>query len=43
MKKWIFQTITNEIIWETSVEEYAKEFIKLLDNKGVKYVITIQE
>lgn len=43
MKKWIFKTPQNELIWETSVEQYAEEFRLLLDKEMKKYVITIQE
>lgn len=43
MKKWTFKNTQDEIIWETSVKEYAEEFTQLLEKKGIKYVITIQE
>ena len=43
MKKWIFTDKNGHIIWETSIQEYADEFIKLLEKEGVTYAITIQE
>lgn len=43
MKKWIFKDTQNNIIWETSVREYADEFAQLLDKEKKEYVITIQE
>lgn len=43
MKKWIFKDTSDNIIWETSVESFAEEFVTLLEKEGRKYVITIQE
>lgn len=43
MKKWIFKDTKDNTIWETSVKEYAEDFIKLLEAKGMQYVISIQE
>lgn len=43
MQKWIFKDEQDNIIWETSVKEYAEEFMRLLEKEGVTYAITIQE
>lgn len=43
MKTWIFKDTKDQVIWETSIKKYVKEFISLLEKKGIKYVITIQE
>lgn len=43
MKKWTFKDIQDKVIWETSVKEYAEEFTTLLEEKGIEYVITVQE
>lgn len=43
MKKWTFKDTQDNVIWETSVKEYAEEFIQLLEKKGIQYVVTIQE
>lgn len=43
MKKWIFKDIKDNVIWETTLEKYAEEFIQLLEKKGIYYVITIQD
>ena len=43
MKRWIFEDGKNNVIWETSVKEYAEDFIQLLEKRGIVYVITIQE
>lgn len=43
MKTWIFKDTKDQVIWETSIKKYAEEFISLLEKKGIKYVITIQE
>ena len=43
MKKWIFKDTKDVIMWETTSKEYAEEFIQLLEKRGLKYVIAIQE
>lgn len=43
MKTWTFKTDKDEYLWETSVERFAEEFIQLLEKKGIKYVVTVQE
>ena len=43
MKIWIFKDTKNQVIWETSIKKHAEEFVSLLEKKGIKYVITIQE
>lgn len=43
MSKYSIKDIDDNILWETSVKEYADEFAKLLKNEGVKYVITVQD
>ena len=43
MKKWIFTDKNENIIWETSSQEYADEFIQLLEQRGIYYVIAIQD
>lgn len=43
MKKWIFTDENNNVIWETSVKEYADEFDQLLEKEEIFHVITIQE
>lgn len=43
MKKWTFKDTQNKVIWETSVKEYAEEFKTLLEEKGIEYVVTVQE
>ena len=41
-KTWKFTDTQNNIIWETSVEEYAEEFKELLNKEKRDYVIIIQ-
>lgn len=43
MKKWIFKDVKDKVIWETTSKEYAEEFVQLLETRGIKYVISIQE
>ena len=43
MKKWIFKDTKDNVIWETTLEKYAEEFIQLLEKRGIYYVITIQD
>lgn len=43
MKKWTFKDLQDKVIWETSVKEYAEEFLKLLEKENKEYVATIQE
>lgn len=43
MKRWIFKDTKDNIIWETTSEEYAEEFRQLLEKRGTYYVITIQD
>lgn len=43
MKKWIFLDTKDNIIWETSSPEYADEFARLLEQRGIYYVIAIQD
>lgn len=42
MKKWIFTDKNENVIWETSSQEYADEFVRLLEQRGIYYVITVQ-
>lgn len=43
MKVWVFKDTKDEILWQTSVEKFAEEYTQLLEEKGIKYVISIQE
>ena len=43
MKIWTFKTPKDELLWETSVERFAEGFTQLLEERGIEYVVTIQE